>query len=105
LLYWLLFINAITEPRQQGGHGHGGDANNELLEGLASLTQSLIPPPEFMSSLGGLALKFMPTTKAATIEEIPPVLRNDAKRIRITYGPYKIKGANVSRCAQIIVST
>jgi hypothetical protein len=67
--------------------------------------QSLKPPPDLMSSLGGLAFKLMPTTKATTIEEIKPILRNDAKRIRITYGPYKIKGAKVSRCAQVIVST
>jgi hypothetical protein len=49
-----------------------------------------------MSYLGDLALKSMPTTKAATIEEIPPILRKDAKRIRVTYGPYNIKGAKVS---------
>jgi hypothetical protein len=85
----------MTEPRQQGGHGHG-DTNNELLEGLASLAQSLIPPPELMSSFASLATKFMATTKATTIEDISPVLRKDAKRIRITYGPYKIKGADVS---------
>jgi hypothetical protein len=58
-------------------------------------------PPGFISSLSGLAAKYMPTTKAATIEEIPPILRKDAKRIRVTYGPYNIKGAKVSRYAPI----
>jgi hypothetical protein len=54
-----------------------------------------------MNSFGNFALKNMPKTKAATVEEIPPILRKDAKRIRITYGPYNIKGAKVSSCAQM----
>ena len=57
--------------------------------------------PGVMSSLAGLALKSMPTTKAATVEEIPPILRKDAKRIRVTYGPYNIKGAKVSGYTQV----
>ena len=57
--------------------------------------------PGAMTFLGDLAMKNMPSTKAATIEEIPPILRKDAKRIRVTYGPYKIKGAKVSSCSQV----
>jgi hypothetical protein len=91
--------NTITEPRQQSGHRHGGDVNNELLTGLGSLMESLAPG--VMSYLADLTLKNMPITKAATIEEIPPILRKDAKRIRVTYGPYNIKGAKVSSYTQV----
>jgi hypothetical protein len=82
----------MKERRQ--GHGHGGDATSEWLSGLGSFMQNL--PASAMSSLSGPALKSMPTTTASTIEEISPILRKDAKRIRITYGPYNIKGAKVS---------
>jgi hypothetical protein len=34
-------------------------------------------------------------TKAAKVEFIEPKIRKDAKRIRLTYGPYKLRAANV----------
>jgi hypothetical protein len=40
--------------------------------------------------------KDAPVLKAFKIENITPVVRADAKRLRITYGPYLIKAANVS---------
>jgi hypothetical protein len=91
--------NYVIESRQQGGHSHGGDANNESLAGVGSFMQGLTSG--MMPYLADLALKNMPKTKAATIEEIPPILRKDAKRIRVTYGPYSIKGAKVSSCSQV----
>jgi hypothetical protein len=94
LLHWLLFADVIIETRQQGGHGHGGDTSNGFLAGLGSLMQSI--SPALMPYLADLAAKSTPSTKAATIEDITPILRKDAKRIRITYGPYSIKGAKVS---------
>jgi hypothetical protein len=35
------------------------------------------------------------TRKALKIEQITPVLRKDSKRIKITFGPYLLKGAGV----------
>jgi hypothetical protein len=61
--------------------------------------------PGVMTYLGGLAAKSMPATKAAIIEEIPSILRKDAKRIRVTYGPYTIKGAKVSSYAWVELQT
>jgi hypothetical protein len=44
--------------------------------------------------LGSLTNSFAPKAKAMKIEELTP--RNlGARRIRMTWGPYKIKGANV----------
>jgi hypothetical protein len=46
---------------------------------------------------GGLAGLMRPVVrKANKIEYITPLRHPDAKRIRLTYGPYKIKAANVS---------
>jgi len=42
----------------------------------------------------GLSGKSQPT-KAAKVEFIEPKIRKDAKRIRLTYGPYKLRAANV----------
>jgi hypothetical protein len=33
--------------------------------------------------------------KAVAIEELKPVLHPSAKRVKLTYGPYKIKGREV----------
>jgi hypothetical protein len=41
--------------------------------------------------------QFHPTVsqKAIAVEEIKPVLNPSAKRVKLTYGPYKIKGKDV----------
>jgi hypothetical protein len=46
---------------------------------------------------GGLLSSFLnPETRMAyKIEELKPVVRPEAKRVRITYGPYKIRASNV----------
>ena len=43
---------------------------------------------------GALMGKAEPT-KASKVEFIEPKIRPDAKRIRLTYGPYKLRAANV----------
>jgi hypothetical protein len=45
--------------------------------------------------LGALMGKAQPT-KASKVEFIEPKIRPDAKRIRLTYGPYKLRAVNVS---------
>jgi hypothetical protein len=53
--------------------------------------------PSVMASLGSIAVKFLQSQKAFKIEEIPSVLRKDAKRVRLTYGPYKLRASNVTQ--------
>jgi hypothetical protein len=48
-----------------------------------------------MSSFGPLMAKFLQPKKAMKIEEIPSLVRKDAKRVRMTYGPFKLKGREV----------
>jgi hypothetical protein len=50
---------------------------------------------------GGLASLMNPSVRSALkIEEIKPLRNPQAKRIRLTYGPYKIRAANVSSSTQ-----
>jgi hypothetical protein len=101
-------------PRQAGGHAHGGgDSSASPLAGFPGLDQivSLLGGSDaitnmmssiqaavmprvsgLMSTFGPLAVKFLQSQKALKIEEIPPVLRKEAKRVRLTYGPYKLRG-------------
>jgi len=80
-----------------GGHSHGGDAKT----GGAALSQTdmmweLIGSlPDAISIFTGQAAKKYPARKAYKIEEIPPQRRKDAKRIKVTYGPYTLRAANV----------
>jgi hypothetical protein len=52
-------------------------------------------PPGLLSGVGGLMTRFLQSQKAMKIEEIPAIIRKDAKRIRLTYGPFKLKGRQV----------
>ena len=46
-----------------------------------------------MMAMSGDFMALMMSPKSAMkIEEMKPILRPDAKRIRLTYGPYKLKG-------------
>jgi hypothetical protein len=56
--------------------------------------------PDMMSIFNGKAGQRYPAQKAYKIEAIPPLRRKDAKRIKITYGPYLLRAANVSQLAQ-----
>jgi hypothetical protein len=50
-----------------------------------------------MSKMGGMASLFIPPKKAFKIEHMKPLTDvPGAKRIKIIYGPYKLKAANVS---------
>jgi hypothetical protein len=91
------------ERRQQldPANGAGGAASKTGLGGLGNLgglgglfgkTPQI--DSSFMSSMGSLAAKM--THKATKVETIQPLLRKDATRIRMTYGPYKLKPAKVS---------
>jgi hypothetical protein len=55
--------------------------------------------PDILSIFNGQAAKRFPTQKAYRIEEIASVRRKNAKRIRITYGPYALRAANVCQTA------
>jgi hypothetical protein len=108
--------DVLIVPRQHGGHGGVAPAaaptasfpgldmivnflgGEEKIMNMVSSVQAAIMPKmmPLMKSMGPLAVKFLQTQQAASIEEIPPILRKDAKRVRITYGPYKLKGAAVS---------
>jgi hypothetical protein len=105
--------------RQEGGHAHGGSASsaNSLagLPGLEQIVSSLgssdatsnimsgiqaaIMPKasDLMSTFGTLAVKMLSPQRALKIEDIPPVLRKEAKRVRLTYGPYRLKGQSSVR--------
>jgi len=48
--------------------------------------------PAFQKMNADFLAAIIPTKKSFKIEDVKPVLRPDAKRIRLTYGPYKLKG-------------
>lgn len=83
-----------------GGHAHGGGGKPgalgapSQLEMLWELATSI---PDVISIFNGQAGKKYPVKKAYKIEEIPSLRRKDAKRIKITYGPYALRPANVCR--------
>jgi hypothetical protein len=55
--------------------------------------------------MGGLAAAFLPARKAFKIEKIAPQTNvPGAKRIKIIYGPYKLKAANVSLMSAIAIN-
>jgi hypothetical protein len=81
VLCFLTFsVNAAVIKRQEhdnsGGGGIGGLTN------IATLPKSGLLTPE--------------TQRAMRIEEIQPKVNPSAKRIRLTYGPFKIGVPNVS---------
>jgi hypothetical protein len=59
--------------------------------GMMSLGSFSMPKGGIGSLLGLLSPQVQ---KALKIEDIPPQIRKDAKRQRITYGPYKIRASN-----------
>jgi hypothetical protein len=48
-----------------------------------------------MPKIGASAQRFMQSQQAMKIEQIPPLVRTDAKRVRLMYGPYTLKGRKV----------
>jgi hypothetical protein len=53
-------------------------------------------PPAMMAMSANFMANIIPPIKAVKIEEIKPRFRPDAKRIRLIYGPYKLKGLKVT---------
>jgi hypothetical protein len=98
LLFSLLSeSNSAAKVRRQiesiHSHGTGGMAAMGAKAGPDSIMPNI--PPSLMSSLGSLATGFLTSQKAMKIEKIQPLLREGATRIKITYGPYKLKGLKV----------
>jgi hypothetical protein len=63
-----------------GGSSTGGGPGS-LLQGASGL----------ISSMGNMLMKSI-TLKSTSIKELKPEVRQNAKRIQIKYGPFKIKG-------------
>jgi hypothetical protein len=94
-----LSINAGIIKRQGGSYGGGVTPINGTpgLDGLKS------PGSDFLANMakalpkGGLGAMLSPEVRNAyKIEQIPPQMNPKAKRVRTTYGPYKIRASNVS---------
>jgi hypothetical protein len=63
---------------------------------LASIMATYGPMMEsMMPKIAGSAHRFLQSQQAMKIEQIPPVTRKDAKRVRLTYGPYVLRGRKV----------
>jgi hypothetical protein len=73
----------------------GEDAVADMMVKLQTSLRPKIGP--MMEKFAPFAVSLLATQKAFKVEEIPPVLRKDAKRVRLTYGPYILKGAQVRR--------
>jgi hypothetical protein len=48
-----------------------------------------------MPKMAASAHRFMQSQQAMKIEQIPPLVRKDAQRVRLMYGPYTLKGRKV----------
>jgi S-adenosylmethionine synthetase len=48
-----------------------------------------------MPKIAGSAHRIMQSQQAMKMEQIAPLIRKDAKRVRLTYGPYMLKGRKV----------
>jgi hypothetical protein len=93
LVLLALSANAAVVKRQAGGFTLPAGLDKFIPDGfdISSLAKSL---PK-----GGMANMMNPTVRMAfKVEEIKPTRMPEAKRVRLTYGPYKIKAANVSPC-------
>jgi hypothetical protein len=86
----VLSVNSVVVRRQNA---------DGLFPGLQGLKIPGFDLSQIAKSLpkGGLAGLLKPEVKKAyKIEEMKPLVNPQAKRIKITYGPYKIRAANVS---------
>ena len=48
-----------------------------------------------MPKMAANAHRVIQSQQAMKIEQIPPLVNKDAKRVRLTYGPYVLKGRKV----------
>jgi hypothetical protein len=68
----------------------------EDLKGIPGLENFKFPGLNFAPPKDGFAAVLSPKVrKAMKIESIPPVQYKDARRVRITYGPYKVRASSV----------
>ena len=87
----VLSTNAAVIKRQ--GHSHDGASTY----GILGLEGFKIPGLNFALPKDGISAMFTPSVrKAYKIEQIPPQKYKEARRIRITYGPYNIRATSVS---------
>jgi len=106
---YLLTLSANAAVVKRQGHDHGGAPSYGSpaaggfsipgLEGfkIPGLENFKLPGLNFAVPKGGFAAMMKPDVrKAYKVEEIPPQKYKDAKRIRITYGPYKVRASSVS---------
>jgi hypothetical protein len=49
----------------------------------------------YLPKLSPYANLVIQSQEAYRVEQIPPLIRPDAKRVRITYGPYGVRGQKV----------
>ena len=107
--------NAAITKRQGHGNANGPTYGTSGLQGLnlpglegfklpgldglsiPGLENFKIPGLNFAPPKDGFAAVLRPKVrKAHKIELVPPQKYEDARRIRITYGPYKVRASSVS---------
>jgi hypothetical protein len=66
-----------------------------------SMWQKLVEPTSLMAPIVNMAVKPF-VIKAAKLEHMQPKLRPNAKRIKMKYGPFKIRGTKSNvRCSNL----
>jgi hypothetical protein len=97
----LLALSTNADVVKRQGYSHGGGATPT--NGAPSLGGLKSPSSDFFADIakalpkGGLGAMLNPEVrKAYKIEQIPAQTNPQAKRVRTTYGPYKIRASNVS---------
>lgn len=63
-----------------------------LLGGMDLTKLSTMISPDMMKIAGSMMSRFLQSQKAYAVVEIKPILRPTAKRVKVIFGPYKIKG-------------
>lgn len=84
----------ILAPRQMGGHTHGGKSGGPGVSQLDQMRDMMGSLPDMMSIFSGKAGPRYPAQKAYRVEQLQPLRRQGAKRIKITYGPFTLRAAN-----------
>jgi hypothetical protein len=90
-----LSANAVVVKRQHDMSNMGGGLKLDGFKlpagfDIGKIAKSM--PKEGFSSMMNPEVR-----KASKIEQMDPKIHPDAKRVKITYGPYKIRAANVCR--------
>lgn len=101
----VLALSADAAIIKRQGHDHSSMAGMGSMGGMGKEMGKIggLDLQSIIKSLGGKGGKgglsgFMRATevrKAYKIEQMKPLIRPEATRVRITHGPYKIRAANV----------